>query len=481
MEKMLQQIYVMMANGEFANADAYCNQVLEADPQNYAAHVAKLMIERRACRVEQLANGELPLDESVHFQKLMEYGNQGLNKDLIEYNRQIRARNSEDMYCFAVALMSQNMYETYIKAREIFVSIANYKDSAVLAEKCANLAKGFQKSEEETNDRPIEIFEEGVKPQKKKSALGVAMIISLGMVVIAALILLIVLFMHKNPSEESVPVEPFEMLTLKEDVSAGGHHSVALKRDGTAVAVGNNEKGQCDIESWTDIADIEAGAWHTVGLRNDGTVVVAGANDGGECDVAEWERIVDVAAGGLHTVGVKSDGSVLAVGSNSSGQCNVDKWSDIEEVVAGGSHTVGLKSDGTVVAVGNNEYGQCDVSGWTDIAEISAGEWHTVGVKKDGTVVAVGYNGSGRCDVEGITDAVAVAAGGFHTIVLKSDGTVVNIGWDADNQGDVYDWEGVSAVAAGMWHTVAIKNDGTVVATGRSEFDRCETEGWDLF
>jgi len=36
-------------------------------------------------------------------------------------------------------------------------------------------------------------------------------------------------------------------------VAAGSHHTVGLKSDGTAVAVGDNDYGQCDVENWSDM------------------------------------------------------------------------------------------------------------------------------------------------------------------------------------------------------------------------------------
>jgi alpha-tubulin suppressor-like RCC1 family protein len=33
-------------------------------------------------------------------------------------------------------------------------------------------------------------------------------------------------------------------------VSARGYHTVGLKSDGTVVAVGLNDDGQCDVSSW---------------------------------------------------------------------------------------------------------------------------------------------------------------------------------------------------------------------------------------
>ena len=133
---------------------------------------------------------------------------------------------------------------------------------------------------------------------------------------------------------------------------------------------------------------VSAGHLHTVCVRADGTAEAVGWNEDGECDVSDWTDIVAVSAGSAHTVGLKSDGTVVAVGWNKYGQCDVFDWTDILAVSAGGGHTVGLKSDGTVVAVGRNDYGECDVSDWTDILAVSAGDYHTVGLKSDGTAAA---------------------------------------------------------------------------------------------
>ena len=80
-------------------------------------------------------------------------------------------------------------------------------------------------------------------------------------------------------------------------VAAGGYHTVGLKSDGTVVAVGNNDYGQCNVGSWTDIIQVAAGYVHTVGLKADGTVVAVGGNDYGECNVGSWIDITQVVAG----------------------------------------------------------------------------------------------------------------------------------------------------------------------------------------
>ena len=109
---------------------------------------------------------------------------------------------------------------------------------------------------------------------------------------------------------------------------------------------------------------VSAGGVYTVGLKSDGTVVACGDNEYGQCNVSLWKDIVAVSAGGGHTVGLKSDGTVVACGDNYHGQCNVSGWTDVVEIAAHSWYTVGLKSDGTVVACGSNSDGQCDVSNW---------------------------------------------------------------------------------------------------------------------
>ena len=270
----------------------------------------------------------------------------------------------------------------------------------------------------------------------------------------------------------------------RDTVSAGDCHTVGLKADGTVVAVGSNEDGQCNISGWTDIVAISAGAYHTVGLKADGTVVAAGYNEDGRCDVSGWKDIIAVSAGDYHTVGLKADGSVVAVGSNGHDQCEVSDWTDIVAVSTGPYHTVGLKADGTVVAVGYNEYGQCEVSDWTNIVAVSAGVFHTVGLKADGTVVATEYIGEyygGQCDVSGWSGIVAISAG-WNTLGLKADGTVVsteplnkNV---AKGQHEVNGWRNIVAVDTTDYHTVGLKADGTVVAVGINTDGRCDVSSW---
>jgi hypothetical protein len=205
-------------------------------------------------------------------------------------------------------------------------------------------------------------------------------------------------------------------------VSAGDHHVVGLSVN-RLMGSGISEL-VADIHGWRDmvLVSLVAGGAHTVGLKSDGTVVATGKNNKGQCDVSGWSDIIEVSAGGRYS-----------------------EYSEIytkEDYTIG--HTVGLKSDGTVVATGYNRFGQCDVSGWRDIVSVSAGNDHTVGLKADGTVVRTGSDENAKCKLSDWRDIVSISAGGGITAGLKADGTVVV---DRKYHKEVGDWRDIGPVS----------------------------------
>lgn len=254
-------------------------------------------------------------------------------------------------------------------------------------------------------------------------------------------------------------------------IAFGPFHSVGLRKDGTVLATGTSQNGECRVGDWKAIVAVAAGMDFSVGLKQDGTVVSTGH------DVSGWKDIVAVSAGSSHVVGLKKNGTVVAAGFNSDGQCNVAGWNDIIAISAGGYQTLGLKKDGTVVAVGSNQQGQCNVASWKDIIAISTGEGESAGVRKDGTVVAVGENNFGQCDVSQWSDIVAISAN-RGTVGLKKDGTVVATGLNGWSESDVLGWTGIVAVITNGSKTLGLKTDGTVVATGLNPVEQFNPSEW---
>ena len=412
-------------------------------------------------------------------------------KRIAEIRVEIEKKRKDDIYAEALSAMESSHASEVERAISLFESIIEWKESKEKIVECKNKIE--------------KIFLEEKQKAKKRKIVG---IFSVSVVVIAIIIGLLFgkVIIPSNKYDEAMrlleeehynqAISVFMTITYYKDseqlvkehigkyetyISTGECHTVGLKSDGTVVAVGDNDYGQCDVSGWTDIVSISAGKYHTVGLKSDGTVVTVGANQYGQCDISGWTDIVSISAGGYHTVGLKSDGTVVAIGDNKIGQCDVSGWTGIVSISAGGYHTVGLKSDGTVVAVGSNIHGQCNAFGWTDIISISARANHTVGLKSDGTVVAVGDNDYGQCDVSGWTDIVSISAGKYHTVGLKLDGTVVVVGANQYGQCDVSGWTDIVSISTSQDHTVGLKSDGTVVVVGNYLFGKCDVEDWNLF
>ena len=361
-------------------------------------------------------------------------------------------------YNDAVALMEEGKYKEAITA---FEELNGAKDSAEMINEC-KYSYATQLAYEGKYKEALAVFSEIVDFKDSKTLYSD--------------------ILRKTTPKEVLCIAPYHTIGLKSDgyvVSTEAPNTISIYRN------------MVKLQNWTDIIAISTGSTHTVGLKSDGTAVAVGNNYNGECNVSDWTDIVAISAGGRHTIGMKSDGTAIAVGYNEMGQCNVNDWTDIVAISAGENHTIGLKADGTVVATGSDEFGQCCVNGWTDIVAISAGYAHTVGLKSDGTVVATNFKAStlrrnsGQCNVKEWADIVAISAGTNHTVGLKSDGTVVatdfskpNDFCDYDGQCDVKDWTDIVAVFAGSDRTLGLKSDGSVVAAGDNDDGACDVSDW---
>ncbi len=261
-----------------------------------------------------------------------------------------------------------------------------------------------------------------------------------------------------------------------EVIAVGNGFVIGLKSNGKAIGVGENNKGQCDVNNWTDIVAVSAGENHAVGLKSDGTVMAAGRGAPGQCNVGDWTDIIAVSAGKAHTVGLKSNGTVIAVGSNKFGQCNVDDWTDIVEVYAKDDITVGLKSDGSVMFTGTCSYDVRGLSAWENITAIAIGNGRIVGLKSDGSVVAVGY---GQINVKNWENIVAISAGKGYTVGLKSDGMVLAVGKiDDEDLNKICRLKNIVAVFAGDMAVVGLRSNGTTAIISDREDVRRNVSQW---
>lgn len=169
------------------------------------------------------------------------------------------------------------------------------------------------------------------------------------------------------------------------DIDTGWRHTVGLDKIGNVHIVGIKAREQLEEiaknrDDWRDLVSVAAGGGDpgdygafTVGLRADGTAVAVGENSLGQCDVADWTGITQISAGQFHTVGLREDGTVMTTQTGKYDRDDrsiyeeVSGWTDIVAVSAGYGTTIGLKSDGTIVGTGYHLDGQLEIDSWSGL------------------------------------------------------------------------------------------------------------------
>ena len=395
-QALLKRVFMFLEDGEWTTADEYCEKVLDMDPECAEAYLGKLMAELQVSKRENLKNYAESFENSKNYQKVIRFGSEELKAEVEDCIAYIH----EKIYNRATHIISKPTTEgAYREAERLFRSIGAYKDAEALAVECSKHTEMMRKAKTARTNKCV-----------KKIAVVAAMVC----VVIVGCILVNTIIIPQSKYNKAVKLkeekryaaammaflalgdysdarEQAEMLWeksgVRETLSAGGHHIVGLKSDGTVVAVGDYVfKEHIDVRGWHDIVAVSAGGYHTVGLKSDGTVMATGNNEYGQYyDVSEWTNIVAVSAGSYHTIGLKSDGTVVATGNNEYGQCDVSEWKGIVAIPTKGFNIIGLKSDGTIVTT--NSWDNEKVSMWTDIVAVSTTLLDIVGLKSDGTVV----------------------------------------------------------------------------------------------
>ncbi|HEY0101807.1 MAG TPA: S8 family serine peptidase, partial [Pyrinomonadaceae bacterium] len=348
-----------------------------------------------------------------------------------------------------------------------------------------------------------------------------------------------------NTATVSTVVQDASVFAGVRAISAGGSsnggHTLAVKSNGTVWAWGLNVAGQLgdgfnyldshmpvQVVGLSDVSAVDAGSDHSLALKRDGTIWAWGNNSYGQGGAysqfnSNRTRPAQVsglsgafnalAAGNAHSLALRSDGTVWAWGSNASGQLGnggtyahavyepvqVAGLTNVTAIAAGSAFSLAVKSDGTVWAWGANLSGvigkssetfsvgaPVQVAGINDVSSVSAGERHALALKRDGTVWAWGDNvdgnlGSGNISstptprqVGGLSNVKEINAGSAHSVVVKTDGTVWS--WGRNSGGALGDGtmttrfvpvqvgglNGVTTVASGHDHSGALLADGTV-------------------
>ena len=147
---LLKRAFMYLEDGEWQNADEYAEKVLDQDPENAEAYVAKLMAELQVRRQEGLSNCAKPFDRSNNFKRAVRFGDKKLKDELNGCITHINERNENarltGIYNGAVkAMNAANSEAAYKSAAGTFKTIPGFKDADKLAEQCLDKAEVCRK------------------------------------------------------------------------------------------------------------------------------------------------------------------------------------------------------------------------------------------------------------------------------------------------------------------------------------------------
>ena len=264
--------------------------------------------------------------------------------------------------------------------------------------------------------------------------------------------------------------------------SPGHNYIVALRADGTAIIASpsfNLDEEEREIRSWKVLVSLSVVLGRTVGLRADGTVLAVGENEHGECNVKTWRDIVAVACGEDHTVGLRADGTVAATGANEEKQCDVGAWKNIVSIACGKDCTIGLRSDGKVVVAGDDELKYAEQ--WSHIVAVGYFCREVVGLCSDGRVLIGGDTNS---KWKGFESIYCSSGNNFGALIGKrKNGTWA--AWRREDYGDGIEivelprWKDVVSVICNISAAFGLCPDGRVLpcSYGEDSFEEPQYEG----
>ena len=223
------------------------------------------------------------------------------------------------------------------------------------------------------------------------------------------------------------------------DVSVGVEQIVALRKDGSAVVWGRNDKNQCYIPEPNSgfvavIADVYHDSYrHCAGLKADGTVVLFGK------DVYQPQNLKGLVSletnkkswyieDPNYTMGLKADGSIVYDGYSDHSLAHLpEPNTGFVKVSCGTSHAIALRKDGTIAVWGNTSCGQGRLpspnSGFIDVAAASNA---CAALRADGSVVCWGDNTQGSCNLPVPNEGfVRLSSSRSSFIGFKRDGSYV--------------------------------------------------------
>ena len=146
---LLKRVFLFLEDGNWAEADEYCEKVLDLDPECAEAYLGKLMAELQVKNQKALTDCITPFEDNANYAKVLRFGNSKLTAMLTDCvaTQPQKIAYQEALNAMSLAANSDQKSKMYRDAGVAFSEIGDFKDAQALAQSCFEKAEASKKDE----------------------------------------------------------------------------------------------------------------------------------------------------------------------------------------------------------------------------------------------------------------------------------------------------------------------------------------------
>ena len=149
-DPLVRRAFLLLEEGNWAKADELCEQVLNEEPENAKAYLAKLMAEMRIKEPEWLAQAGTALEMNPNYKNAIRFGDEKLVSSLTAWNEETKKKNRGQIFNGAVQRMNRATTSAeYDAAADLFKTLPNDEKAVEYERICREKAEECRQEEEQ--------------------------------------------------------------------------------------------------------------------------------------------------------------------------------------------------------------------------------------------------------------------------------------------------------------------------------------------
>lgn len=173
---LLERVFMFLEDGDWKNADEYCEKVLDIEPKNAMAYIGKLMVELKVKKREDLALQSESFADNQFCIKALRFADDGFATIINGYIETIVQRNNLKLAQFKYNDAWQVMQiaanpSDYRRAAQMFNKIADFNDSAEKEKECIAKAEEIEEANRERSyNQAVALMNNAKEPSQLSDA-----------------------------------------------------------------------------------------------------------------------------------------------------------------------------------------------------------------------------------------------------------------------------------------------------------------------